>query len=226
MEHKNMKKLVICLAGLLFASTLAFSQIVTASSYFNDVSDYYAKLNTYRCEIEVDSDGRAMKGNLVYSRPQFIKVSFNVKGGQILLFDGTTLQLYLPGQETLLQQPINEKTADDASISPRGLTLFKRYYTIAFETDATPVPLDEGSDVKVVNIMLYRRASSEAFESIKLSIDSESKLIRRVVATTPQGGVYRFDMKNYRLNVPVSNGEFYFEPPAYITSYNNFLFQE
>ncbi|MBQ1833264.1 MAG: outer membrane lipoprotein carrier protein LolA [Treponema sp.] len=221
-----MKKLVICLAGLLFASTLAFSQIVTASSYFNDVSDFYAGLYTYRCDIAADSDGRQMKGSLAYSRPQLLRISFNRQGGQLLIFDGTTLQLYLPGQEILLQQTIDDKTADDSTISPRGLTLFKRYYTISFETDATPVPLDQGSEEKVVNLMLYRRATSEAFESIKLSIEPETKLIRRVVATTPQGQVYKIDLTNYRLNVKVGSGEFYFDPPAHVTSYNNFLFQE
>lgn len=221
-----MKKLIICMVGLLFASAMAFSQIVTAASYFNDVSDYYAGLYTYRCDISVDSDGRQMSGSLAYSRPQLIRISFNRQGGQILIFDGSMLQIYLPAQQTLLQQTITEATADDASITPRGLSLFKRYYTIAFETDANPVPLDAGSDVKVVNIMLYRRATSEAFESIKLSIEPDTKLIRRVVATTPQGAVYKFDMTNYRLNVKVGSGEFYFDPPEYVTSYSNFLFQE
>lgn len=221
-----MKKLVVCLVGLLFASTLAFSQIVTAGSYFNDVSDYYAGLYTYRCDISINSDGREMEGKLVYSRPQLMKIRFSRPGGQVLIFDGNVLQLYLPGQQTLLQQTINEKTADDASVEPRGLTLFKRYYTIAFEKDATPVALDEGSEIKVVNLILTRRAGSEAFETIKLSIDADSKLIRRVIAETPQGQKYRFDLSNYSMNGKVGSGEFYFEPPEYATTYNNFLFQE
>ena len=75
------------MVGLLFASTMAFSQIVTAASYFNDVSDYYAGLYTYRCDISVDSDGRQMSGSLAYSRPQLIRISFNRQGGQILIFD-------------------------------------------------------------------------------------------------------------------------------------------
>ncbi len=221
-----MKKLLICLAGLLFASTLAFSQIVTASSYFNEVSDFYAGLYSYRCEISVDSDGRKMKGNVAYCRPQMVRVNFSSPWGQIFLFDGSMLQIYLPSQQTVLQQTITESTADDSEISPRGLTLFKRYYSISFEKDATPVPLDEGSDIRVVNLMLYRRATSEAFENIKISIDADSKLIRRVVATSALGKVYRFDLSNYNLNAKVSTREFMYEPPSSVTAYNNFLFQE
>lgn len=221
-----MKKLILCLVGILFASTLAFSQIVTASSYFNEVSDFYAGLITYRCELSVDSDGRKMQGHVIYCRPQTVRVNFTSPRGQSLMFDGSMLQIYLPSQQTVLQQSVSMATSDDSEISPRGLTLFKRYYTIAFETSATPVPLDEGSSVKVVNLMLYRRAASEAFESIKLSIDANSKLIRRVVATTPQGKVYRFDLSGYQLNVRITDQDLEYNPPASVNAYNNFLFQE
>ncbi len=221
-----MKKIFVCLAGLLFASTLAFSQIVTASSYFNEVSDLYAGLYSYRCDIAVDSDGTSMKGKVAYSRPQLVRVDFTSPSGQMFLFDGSMVQIYLPRQEIILQQNLTEKDVDDNEISARGLTLFKRYYSIAFEKDATPVPLDSDSDKKVVNLMLHRRATTESFETIRMSIDAESKLILRVIATTARGKTYRFDLSNYNLNANVSSKSFYFEAPSHITAFNNFMFQE
>lgn len=221
-----MKKLFLTVFGAFFVSVLAFSQIVTASSYFNDVSDFYAGLYTYSCNISVDADGKKMAGYALHGRPQILRINFSSPRGQVVMFDGSLLQIYLPEQRTVLQQSVSLATSDNDDISPRGLTLFRRYYTIAFETSADPVPLDEGSGTMVVNLLLTRRAPSEAFETIRISVDSESKLIRRVIATTPLGKVYRFDLTNYHLNVRLTDNDLMYDPPASVNAYNNFLFQE
>ncbi|HAK69331.1 MAG TPA: outer membrane lipoprotein carrier protein LolA [Treponema sp.] len=219
-----MKKLWLSLAALLFSGAIASAQIVTASAYFNDVSTYYEGISTYEVDITVNAAGRRMVGHALFSRPQMVRIDFSTPRGQTLLFDGSTLIIYLPNQETVLQQAA---TTQEEQISARGLTLMRRYYTVAFESGPTPVPLDEGSSTKVVNLILTRRASSEAFSTIKLSIDANSKLIRRVEATTPQGKVYRFDFTNYSgINRAISDQRFIYDPPSSVNAYNNFLFQE
>ncbi|MHC5879292.1 hypothetical protein ACYT69_10230, partial [Streptococcus pyogenes] len=71
----------------------------------------------------------------------------------------------------------------------QGLTLLSRYYSVRYEIGQDPLPLDEGSDENVIKLVLYRRNSAEAFSQIKLAISVDSKLIRRITATTPQNDV-------------------------------------
>ena len=67
---------------------------------------------------------------------------------------------------------------------------------------------------------------TDLIELIKMSIDPSTKLIRRIVATTPQNKVYRFDFTGYGLNVRITDERFMYDPPSSINAYNNFLFQE
>ena len=218
-----MKKLIACLFVAAFCSVFAFSQIVTATAYFNEISDRYEEIITFECDMAIVADGKKMSGHVLYRRPEMVRVDFSSQRGQVAMFDGNTLIIYLPSQQTLLQQVVNNS---DAQVSPRGLTLLRRYYSVSFETSAEPVPLDEGSSFKVVNLLFTRRAASEAFSTIKMSIDPSTKLIRRIVATTPQNKVYRFDFTGYGLNVRITDERFMYDPPSSINAYNNFLFQE
>ena len=78
----------------------------------------------------------------------------------------------------------------------------------------------------VVNLILRRRNMSEAFSTIKMSVSPSTMLIRRLVATTPQGEVFSFDFKNYTLNGGISDQRFIYDPPTSANNYNNFLFSE
>lgn len=218
-----MKKLLLCLFMLVAGSVVAFAQIVTASSFFNSVNDVYAGLSTYEADVNVNAAGRKMAGHVLFKRPQMVRIDFTSPQGQVVLFDGNSLVIYLPSQQTILQQTVS---ASDTNESSRGLTLLRRYYNIAFENSSTPEPLEEGSSITVVRLVLTRRAASEAFTRIRLAVDSESKLIRVAEATTPQGQTYTFEFSNYTLNPKITEQRFIYDPPSSANAYNNFLFQE
>ena len=107
-----------------------------------------------------------------------------------------------------------------------GLSLLRRYYTVAYESGQSAVPLDENSDEMVVNLLLSRRSAAEAFRIIKLSVDPSTKLIRRVAAVSSQDVDYIFDFHNYNLNVNISDQRFIYDPPSSANNYNNFLLSE
>ena len=102
----------------------------------------------------------------------------------------------------------------------------RRYYTVAYESGQSAVPLDENSDEMVVNLLLSRRSAAEAFRTIKLSVDPSTKLIRRVAAVSSQDVDYIFDFHNYNLNVNISDQRFIYDPPSSANNYNNFLLSE
>lgn len=223
-----MKKRVLSFFAVIFVCTAmaAAQQIQSATAFFNDVSDKYASLHSYIVTLTVDSDGRQMTGRVYFMRQQNLLIEFSRPYGQVLLFDGTNLQIYLPGQETVLKQTVNTTKRDDENTSTKGLSLLRRYYQVAFDESSAPVPLEEGSSQMVVKLKLTRRSATEQFESIILAVDPNTKLMRRVIATTPQNKEYVFNFTNYSINAGISPEKWKWEPPASSNAYNNFLFQE
>ena len=101
-----------------------------------------------------------------------------------------------------------------------------RYYSVGYEKDANPVPLEEGSGEMVVRLVLSRKNTTEAFRHIKMSVVPESKLIRRLEGITPQGEVFTFTFRNYQTNVDIPDNRFVYDAPSSANNYNNFLFSE
>lgn len=222
-----MKKIMLCLAGLLI-TTFAFSQsILTASAFFQSVSEYYATITDYEATLDITAGKTNMSGKVSFKRPEMLRIDFTNPQDQVILFNGDDLTIYLPGYSAVLEQSANNKGASGASLAtPQGLNLMSRYYTIAYETGQDPVPLEEGSEENVVNLVLYRRNSAEAFSQVRLSVNPQTKLIRRVVAITPQSEEFSFDFYNYNLNSGITDQRFIYDPPSSANNYNNFLFSE
>ena len=204
----------------------SFSQsILTASEFFKSVSDFYGTIQDYEADTDIlVGSGGAMRGKVSFKRPEMLRIDFSQPDGQTILFNGETLVIYLPGSSAILQQTVSGSGA--AAATPEGLSLMRRYYTVAYESGQTPVPLDEDSDEMVVNLILRRRSASEAFSRMLVSVDPATLLIRRIVATTPADLDYVFYFSNYSLNTGISEQRFIYDPPSSANNYNNFLFSE
>lgn len=217
-----MKKIISLFAVGLACATMAFSQtITTASDFFKSVSDYYATFWDYTCNVNITIGSSYMYGKMYFKRPEMVRIDFTRPSEQVFNFDGDTLQIYLPGQNAILEQTVTGR-----SQGALGLSLIRRYYTIQYETGQDPVPLDPGSSTQVVNLICSRRSSSEAFKTIKLSINPNNKLIARVVAVSSNGDTYQMDFSGYGVNVGLSVQRFMYDPPSSANSYNNFLYEE
>ena len=101
-----------------------------------------------------------------------------------------------------------------------------RYYTVAYETGQNAEPLEEGSDEMVVKFILTRKNASEAFKFIKIYINPNTKLIRRINAVTPNNEEFFLDFFDYKLNQNITDQRFIYDPPSSANNYNNFLFTE
>ena len=220
-----MKKLIVLLTGLLTFCTLAFSQsIMTASEFFKSVSDYYETIKDYEANIDIAVGNSVMYGKASFKRPEMLRIDFTSPAEQVILFNGDKLTIYLPGYSAILEQVVDGVSA--ASATSAGLSLLRRYYTMSYETGQAAVPLDGNSEDMVVNLLFYRRTSTEAFSVIKISFEADTKLIRRVTATTPQNEVFTFNLTNYNLNTGLTDQRFIYDPPSSANDYNNFLFSE
>ena len=229
-----MKKLLAARCSLLtialffFLSSPSFSQgILTASSFFKSVSENYATIKDYEADVDIKAGKTNMSGKVSYKLPNLLRIDFTNPEDQVICFNGDLLTIYLPGSAAILNQTVDNSNNNGANLATaQGLSLLSRYYSPAYETGQDAVPLDEGSEEMVVNLILRRRNMSEAFSSIRMSVLQSTMLIRRIEATTPQGETFTFDFKNYKLNQGISDQRFIYDPPTSANNYNNFLFSE
>lgn len=213
---------------LLFSSVVSAQGITTASAYFKTVSEYYATLKDYEADFDIRADKRDMAGKVSYKKPDLLRMDFTSPADQVIVFNGDMLTVYLPEEAAVLQQSVKSEGSSNAANlnTAQGLSLLSRYYVVAYEVGQEPVLLEEGSSEKVVKLILSRRNSSEAFRYIKLAINAETKLIRRVEAATSHGETFVFNFTGYKVNSDISDQRFIYDPPSSANNYNNFLFSE
>ena len=224
-----MKKHIIILCALLFSSLLFAQNITTASAYFKTISEYYGTIKDYEVDFEIKIEKTESAGKLSFKAPNLLRMDYTNPPEQVICFNGDILTIYIkePAEAVLQQQVTPDSTNNTASLTtPQGLSLMSRYYTVAYETGQNPEPLEEGSDEMVVKLILTRKSASEAFRYIKLAINDETKLIRRIEAVTPKGEEFVFNFFDYALNQNLSEQRFVYDAPSSANNYNNFLFTE
>ncbi len=223
-----MKKIILSFCAL-FIFAVAFAQnITTASAYFKTVSEYYGTIKDYEVDFEIKIEKKETAGKLSFKAPNLLRMDYTNPEEQVICFNGDVLTIYLPDAPAVLQQQVSPDSSNNpASLStPQGLSLMSRYYTVAYETGQNAEPLDEGSDEMVVKLILTRKSASEAFRYIKIAVNNETKLIRRIEAVTPKGEEFVFNFYDYVLNQNLSEQRFVYDAPSSANNYNNFLFTE
>lgn len=210
------------MAFCAFVCAASSQGIVTANEYFNLVSEKYGTIKDYESTANIFIGERRMRGRITYLSPNMMRIDFSEPANQAIVFDGKKLIVYLPENAMLLTQDANSETM----ATSEGLSLMRRYYSVSYETSQTPVPLEEGSSEEVVRLVLWRRTTSEAFRYIKLSINPNTKMIRRLEAVTPANVSYIFDFLGYEINQGVTEQRFKYDVPSAANAYDNFMFSQ
>ena len=223
-----MKKIFLSICALFFCSMIFAQGITTASAYFKTISEYYSTIKDYEVNFEIKMDKIETAGKLSFKSPDLLRLDYTNPQEQVICFNGDMLTIYLPESAVVLQQQINPESSNNAvsMTTPQGLSLMTRYYTVAYETGQNAEPLEEGSDEMVVKFILSRKSASEAFRYIKLSVNEQTKLIRRIEAVTPKGEEFIFNFYDYELNQGITDQRFIYDAPSSANNYNNFLYSE
>ena len=223
-----MKKIILSLCAF-FLSTIIFAQnITTASAYFKTISEYYGTIKDYEVDFEIKIEKKETAGKLSFKAPNLLRMDYTNPEEQVICFNGDVLTIYLPDAPAVLQQQVSPDGSNNTAslTTPQGLSLMSRYYSVAYETGQNAEPLEEGSDEMVVKLILTRKSASEAFRYIKIAVNNETKLIRRIEAVTPKGEEFVFNFYDYVLNQNLSEQRFVYDAPSSANNYNNFLFTE
>ena len=220
-----MKKGILSAVLILFAGTLLSAQdIMTAGRYLDQVSERYSSIRTYTARINIVSGGTTMAGTLYAMMPNFLRIDFTSPAEQVILYNGESLMIFLPGERAILNQTASNQGQSGANIATaRGLSLLKQNYVPAFVVGPAPVPIEPGSSEMVVKLRLARRSLGEGFTEIIMDISPDTQLIRRITGRTINDTTVRFDFYSVSLNTGIPERLFTFDSPPVSNMYNNFL---
>jgi len=221
------KRGIILLFLLVFSFSLLFGQeIHTADRYMELVSNRYAGIRDYEANIEIRSGNHTMSGVVSYLTPSFIRIDFTRPAEQVIVFNGDALTIYLPDSRAVLNQPVAQnRRGMTAGAGSSGLSMLRRNYVASFVSGPHPEPLDGGGE-RVMRLRLTRRTSSEGFREIILTVNADTRLIRRMEGTTLAETIVRFDFTNIRTNLGVPEQRFAYDTPPAASMFNNFLFRD
>jgi outer membrane lipoprotein-sorting protein len=219
---------MIFFSGVEGSAFLFGQEIITAEKYLEMVSDTYASIKDYEANIEIRSGNSNMSGNVSYLAPSFMRIDFSRPANQVIVFNGEALTIFLPEFRAVLNQPINQSRRGGGAhlATSQGLSMLRRNYVPSFVTGPNPEPLEPGSSERVIKLRLTRRSVSEGYREITLSINPNTRLIRRVEGRTIAEGEVRFDLTNIRTNVGIPVERFAYDSPPLANMYNNFLFRD
>ena len=224
------RKISLFLMFFLGLYILGSQEIITADRFMERLSERYGAIRDYEANVVIRSGATDMVGNLSYLSPNFLRIDFSRPNGQVIVFNGEMLTIHIPELRTTLTQNVNQTRRNPASAagmaSAQGLTLLRRNYVATFVTGPNPVPLEPGSSEQVVQLRLTRRAITEGFREIILSVNPDTMLIRRIEGRTIADGLVRFDFTNMRINVGVPEQRFIYDAPPIGNTITNFLFRD
>lgn len=228
-----MKLLKIAMAvGLLMvllgAPTVLAQPLMTADQFFSQLADKYATINDYQASVIISAGKQPMTGSLLFKSPSLLRIDFSQPADQVIVFDGKTLLVYLPQYRAVLRQDAGDQGVSmsaAALASKEGLSLLRRNYTIGWEHSPNTEPLDPGSNEQVYRLMLSRKSVSEGYKNIRLSVSSDTTLIRRLEGWTVSNDKITFDFQSIKINQGIADNRFIYDAPASANVYNNFLFQ-
>ena len=222
-----MKKwLFVLIMPVIFVFPANSQEIITAERYLESVSTVYAGIRDFEASVIIRSGNAEMHGSLSYLSPSFLRIDFTRPADQVIVFNGELLTIHLPEHRAILNQAITPSRRSAAGTGGPGLTLLRRNYVPSFVTGPDPVPLDANSNEQVVRLRLARRTISEGFREIILSINPETRMIRRMEGRTIADVNVSFDFTNVRTNLGIPALRFVYDSPGTAFIYNNFLFRD
>ncbi|MGP1438899.1 MAG: LolA family protein [Treponema sp.] len=222
-----MKKIFLSFSVFVFSFSCVFAQnITTASAFFSRLSERYANINNYVANITIKTGNTTQSGVIKFKKPNFLRIDFYYPKDQYILFANDVLNIYLPSLDIVLSQKADPANSAPSLATGQGLSLMKRSYIIAYETSASPKPIQEGGGEEVIVLSMERRSGSEPFRKLRVMISPETNLIRRIECFPVIGEKVVFDFSSYRINPGIPGSVFVFEPEHTSTILNDFLYME
>ena len=205
-------------------------EIITASEYFDLVSEQYAQIEDYQALISITEGDVFLQGTMYHKRPDLLLIEFDEPEGQVISVDSERLLIYLPDLNVIMHQTLRKRESAGSTESvismttAEGLRLLKDHYSVAFMDTQELVPLEEGSEELVRKLKLEWRSIDEGFRQLTVSV-GEDYLIRRIVGVTAGFEEMQIDFQEIIINQNLPEGRFVYDPPPDSNYISNFIFE-
>ena len=211
--------LILSVSGAMWAQE-------TATSFFEQVSERYKTIKDYTADLVITRGDIVQTAKVWYKSPNLLRLDFEEPRGMVMAVDGEQLQVWVPDYSVTFAQSLkNNSQAGLASItSSSGLELIRKYYTISYDPAPGRVPLDPGSSEEVIKIKAQWKSNNEGFRKLKISVDADTRVIRRITGITTTNDAITFDFTNVILNPDIPDARFQYESPPTGNTIENFLF--
>ena len=199
---------------------LAFAQTLWAQSHGMDarqvaaaIDARYNGMKSLRAEFSESYSGGGMQrnesGTLWIKKPGKMRWDYTSPQKKIFVTDGSAAWFYIPGERQARRTPL--KSLNDLRSPLRYLLgrtkLEKEVRGLSLAPDVRPAVAGDVV-LRGVPVGMEDRVSMLLLES-----DGQG-FLRRIVMQELDGSTTEFRLENQRENVPVSDGEFNFHPPA------------
>ena len=211
--------------GLCFVQVLSSQEIVTASVFFDNLSDAYRLIDDYQATLIIVQEDSVMMGTLYHKRPNFLLIEFEDPADQVIAVDGEKLIIYIPYLNVALEQELQKQEENIATLATGpGLDLMKNRYSVAYQDSQDLVPLEEESEEMVWKLMLEWRTIDEGFRQLILSVN-EDQMIRRITGVTSGFEEIQLDFLDILVNQGIPEGKFRYESPPSANVIKDFIFE-
>lgn len=204
---------------ILFFTVSGIMAQKQVSDYFNQINDTYKGVKDYKAVISITTGGLTQKGTMwVKGSDVYIEFS-NPK--QIISIRNGKLTVYDSADYVVLEQEMSSINAGTVE----GLQLLRKYYKYSYYDEAgyKLVPLEDGSNERVVKLNFQAKSGSLEYRKMTISF-SKNNLMRRIEGTTFGGVRIVFDFTTIKTNIGIPSQKFDYEAPGVASTIPNFIF--
>lgn len=192
--------LFVALLGIVFSAP-------TADVAIRELKEAYNSILSFEGTITIKVGSKVYSGAIKYKVPNKLKINFYSPSSIDLISDGSSIWIYIKGNNTVVKQPILSRKEGRLIYASEVINPYDKYnkeYIIALEK----------YDDKTFSFILKAKPDVfTTFSSAKL-VALKNGLISYISGTTVTKENLTIEMKYSRVNGNIDDREFFFTPPA------------
>lgn len=178
------------------------------------VQAFYDKTASFESEFNQEFFAKAhnvrkqSKGTVTFSKPGKMDWVYTDPAGNRVVSDGSVLKVYEAANKQMFEQPVDKSQYPAALSFLTGQGKLDAAFNFElFDGAAMSFP---GGQVLVGS----PKQPTAAYQKVLFYVDAQTSQVRRVLIVDGQGNRNRFDFVNPKVNVPVREDRFKWNPPA------------
>lgn len=222
-QRRQRRLLVVCLLGVIgFVGLVGDSRALELDTLIDRIQFTYDRMQALTADFEQIATLKSINrqqsssGRLYIEKPHWIRWEYDKPERQTILYDGSTLRIYTPKRQQLLQSAVDENTRSNvALLFLAGVVKLRDVFTI------TALPDTEAAQMF---IRLLPRSRLAGFTELRAAINPRSYFIEGLWIHDPIGNLTEIRLSSLTVHAALPAPTFALDlpPDAEILSPNDF----